>query len=141
MIQPLLETGLGQKNVQNFVGFLGDWRTWYFAFDTYWPLVHQPNEESKHLFQKYEYLSKYIVFSNRENWKRYEFIIWWKTSAFSVRSKGWKEGLVWFYKGKKAWSLFLVTITLFYFPILSVLSQNNADSGSSLRVVDYITGP
>ena len=30
---------------------------------------------------------------------------------------------------------------LFYFPILSVLSQNNADSGSSLRVVDYIKGP
>ena len=30
---------LGQKNVQNFVGFLEDGRTWYFAFEIYWPLI------------------------------------------------------------------------------------------------------
>ena len=30
---------LGQKNVQNFVDFLEDGRTWYFAFKMYWPLT------------------------------------------------------------------------------------------------------
>ena len=29
---------LRQKNVQNFVGFLEDGRTWYFVFNFYWPL-------------------------------------------------------------------------------------------------------
>ena len=36
MIQPLLE--VRAKKVQNFVGFLEDGRTWYFAFDIYGPL-------------------------------------------------------------------------------------------------------
>ena len=26
------------KNIQNFVGFLEYGRTWYFAFEIYWPL-------------------------------------------------------------------------------------------------------
>ena len=27
------------KNVHNFVGFLEFWRSWYFAFEIYWPLA------------------------------------------------------------------------------------------------------
>ena len=37
MIQPLLEARA--KYVKNFVGFLEYGRTWYFAFEIYWPLV------------------------------------------------------------------------------------------------------
>ena len=37
LIHPLLEAR-AKKNVQNFVVFLEDGRTWYFAFDIYWPL-------------------------------------------------------------------------------------------------------
>ena len=37
MIQPLLEAMA--KKVQNFVASLEYGRTWYLAFDIYWPLV------------------------------------------------------------------------------------------------------
>ena len=35
---------LEQKNVQNLVGFLEGGRTWYFAFDIYWPLSSPEND-------------------------------------------------------------------------------------------------
>ena len=38
MGQIALEDPVGQKNVQNFVGFVEYGRTLYFAFETYWPL-------------------------------------------------------------------------------------------------------
>ena len=38
---------LGQKYVQNYVGFLADERTWYFAFDIYWPLVRENPKKSQ----------------------------------------------------------------------------------------------
>ena len=60
---------LGQKNVQNFVSFLEDSRTWYFAFDIFLPLTKAPflrqGEESQifenKLFQKWTKVKKLLI--------------------------------------------------------------------------------
>ena len=88
LFEPLVRGYLGQKNVQNFVGFLEYGRTLYFAFEIYWPLSRSARGDVPQTIYQFT-----IFFSLRRSIMQTVYYLTRKRGQYTINTVPW--GFIW----------------------------------------------